>query len=904
MRRLLLALAVVLAPAGARAAITYVGAGTLRNTTGNGTTGAPTGDAAGDLCLVVSSSNDAQTHTITSPSGWTELVQGQHGTLNQFSIFYRFITSGTETAPTVSRSVSTARIISRMLCWRGVDPNTNPYAGTLQTNTTTAGGTLGTATPALTTTANNALKLHIFGFTNVTNATAAVSSPTGINGTTYSSGFSAGGTSTTRNGLGIYSAFQASAGTTGTSNVTTTQADKVMSVTVALNPQTVYSDSFTEAVTAADSLAVTSGEPLIDAGFPVTAQLLNTSSTSMTSPSFTTGGAERLIVAEACFYPPSVDPYPVTMAWVGGTPAGASDFTLQVYPEGATGSITTGPWSGAHDGTIHWTCQIWTATTTSVQTSQQVIATRNGAAENTTGLLAVYSIAGASGIGARAQHHTPMSEVNGANQPILIDITASASKSIILGILQWGNLAGGGSFTPYDSNTVIDYQMEDGGADGGCAAFRFSGVTSASSTYTLGVTASQYAWSMGVMEVLAAASGPATYSDSFTEAASAGDSLAQNATMPQSYSEGATAGDSLTGGLVLPDAYSEAATAGDSLASARTTGASYSEGLTAGDSVAQVATMPQGVSEAASPGDSLAAAALRPVSFSEASSPGDSLADDLINGGQTYSDSYSEAVTAGDALASSSAMPVAYSEGASPADSLAQVCTMPQSVSEGAAAGDSLASSALLPASFSEAAAPGDSLAVAALRPVAFTEAASLAEQLAQVGTFPGAFSEAVTPGDSLADSLNGGASQYQDAFTEAVSAGDSLAHAAVMPEVLAEGATAGDAMAAGAVYPVAISEPATAGDSLAAGRVMPEAVTEVAVPGDNLLSTATLTAAFTEAVAALDSWVASGGTAFGLDQAPRILLRLVRPALYLYLPRPVLELDVVRPAIPLQLPR
>lgn len=249
-------------------------------------------------------------------------------------------------------------------------------------------------------------------------------------------------------------------------------------------------------------------------GVPWSTSKLNVSGLTLpNSPplNISTEGAVRTLVAVFSFYPPGTDPYPCTVVWEGGTPAGATDWVLQVWPVGTSGAPTTQFRSYAldpHDGTIHWTSQIWTCTTTSQQTNKGIRVTRSGSSsEQCTGILSVFSLANANGFGAKVQHHTPMSEVNGANQEMQIPITAQADNSLILGVIHWGNLPDGGSFVPMDSGTTIFYQAQDGGADGGAASYRKTGLTAASTPYTLGfnqTTAARYAWTMCAIEVLRA----------------------------------------------------------------------------------------------------------------------------------------------------------------------------------------------------------------------------------------------------------------------------------------------------------------------------------------------------------------------------------------------------------------
>ncbi len=197
---------------------------------------------------------------------------------------------------------------------------------------------------------------------------------------------------------------------------------------------------------------------------------------TMTTPTFSSQGAQRVWVAVVSWYPPFDDPPPTTVRWVGGTPAGrASDWQLVVR---------------SYDGTIHWCSEIWWATSTQDLAGVAVVATRSGvtANNNSTGILAVYEVSGARTTwGAWAEHHSPMSEVSQDIRVTVVDvpITATASDSLILGISQYGDF-----YQPSSANasTTIDYQQHDDGGDGGAAAWHKTTGTVAGATSTLGVT--------------------------------------------------------------------------------------------------------------------------------------------------------------------------------------------------------------------------------------------------------------------------------------------------------------------------------------------------------------------------------------------------------------------------------
>lgn len=239
--------------------------------------------------------------------------------------------------------------------------------------------------------------------------------------------------------------------------------------------------------TGKDFLASTgsSTAPVLDAGFPRCAWINNTTTASMTVGPFTTAGP-RTYVATVSFYTPANDPYPLSLTWVGGAPAGATTWTRRTWP---------------NDGSIHWTAEIWTATATGGLASVQVNAARAHVGDASTSILCVYSYSGVGGLGAVADHHSPMSDV-GANISGTYDVTinAQASNSVIVGISQ-----GGDTYHPFTarSNTTIDYQQNDGGADGGAASWRKTTPTSAAGNVTLGCTDSDLAFAVEAIELRA-----------------------------------------------------------------------------------------------------------------------------------------------------------------------------------------------------------------------------------------------------------------------------------------------------------------------------------------------------------------------------------------------------------------
>lgn len=242
---------------------------------------------------------------------------------------------------------------------------------------------------------------------------------------------------------------------------------------------------------------------LDNGGAPWSAAVQNAAGSTI-SRTFTVGGDVRTLVCVVSFYTTANDPYPVSVAWQGGTPAGATDWVCRAWPVGTTGNTTTSftgtqsSGSDLHDGTIHWTTQIWTATWNGTPASATVVATRTGS-DAFTGILSVYSFANASAtLGGAAQHHTPMSEVGGSNQLMQLTITPGYTGSWIVGIVHWGNATA--AMTEM-SGTTEDYSNGDAGEQGWGMAFHATDPTVASTPVTVGVTNSQYAWAMCAIEV-------------------------------------------------------------------------------------------------------------------------------------------------------------------------------------------------------------------------------------------------------------------------------------------------------------------------------------------------------------------------------------------------------------------
>jgi hypothetical protein len=243
--------------------------------------------------------------------------------------------------------------------------------------------------------------------------------------------------------------------------------------------------------TGRDFVASTSASvaPVLDPGFPRCGTIPGQTVAS-TTLTFTTGGPRHLVVATA-WYAFETDPFPLTVAWVGGTPAGATAWTRRTWP---------------NDGTIHWTAQIFTATATAPLSAQQVRITRPNATDYVDALSCVYSFAGASGFAAATDHHSPMEDVGQSIfVPADVTVQATAASSVLVGVLAAGeidenHLGVGGHVTPRAGTTIdLDHVV----AGSGQAAFRMTAPTAGPGSYTIGITNLNRAYAVEAIEVLA-----------------------------------------------------------------------------------------------------------------------------------------------------------------------------------------------------------------------------------------------------------------------------------------------------------------------------------------------------------------------------------------------------------------
>lgn len=125
MRRVLLALLLISAPALAGAEIEYVGAGTASNTAAYSLTVTPTAPAnikADDLLLIVAHSWLNATISVTTGTGWAQAATQFCDTAGCLSVWWKRATGTSEATPTLSQTGTAAKFTAQMHAFRGVRP--------------------------------------------------------------------------------------------------------------------------------------------------------------------------------------------------------------------------------------------------------------------------------------------------------------------------------------------------------------------------------------------------------------------------------------------------------------------------------------------------------------------------------------------------------------------------------------------------------------------------------------------------------------------------------------------------------------------------------------------------------------------------------------------------------------
>ncbi|MFH1112068.1 MAG: LamG domain-containing protein, partial [Patescibacteria group bacterium] len=222
----------------AKAAASYFGKGTFDSGNGAITLTVPASYASGTLMFIIA---ESENEDIVTPNGWTNAPGSPKGTGTakaagavRLEVFYRWATSSASIASTVIAD-SGDHTAGIMFGVNGIDTS-NPF------NTWGAGVDASATTsiffPSVTTTIANALILNLIGLdkdgadsdTMQSGANARLTSFTEQHDQTVSTGD--GG------GVGFFTGFLASAGSTGTTTATGDTATTYAYITLALNPET------------------------------------------------------------------------------------------------------------------------------------------------------------------------------------------------------------------------------------------------------------------------------------------------------------------------------------------------------------------------------------------------------------------------------------------------------------------------------------------------------------------------------------------------------------------------------------------------------------------------------------------------------------------------------------------
>lgn len=657
MRRVALALAVAFPlAAGAGPIPTYQSKATSL-TGGTGTcTPSTTGASwqAGDILLVVASSENESISLSTANSFAEVGTQANQaaGTAatdpgQRLAVYWKRATATNDSMPVIADSGNNTEC--QLYTFRGAIDSGNPWDVIASGNNSgsSIANNSNLTIPSVTTTVTNTLIVLITGHSQ--NATQTTNCGTVTNANLGS--LTERGDATNTAGLGgghcLFTGTSASTQTIGSTTVVNTggSATYAGALTIALKPQTTFNESFTEAVTAADSLthAWTHGESFTEAvtlGDSATSndpRALNISSlgsntaTSTNTVSLTnvsTSGASLIIVSVhigAGNDTQNLNASNVSSVTVGGNAATFRGYSNQV-----------------NTGTTDQCVEFWTYASTGALSNATITATTVDASVTDLGI-GVLSATGHNGTG-----NTGANSQNGSTATV--SVTASANDSVMVGAVSsrdGGWVAG--------TNTSILETLNT--ASYGFNVAKNTQTTTNGNSYTLTETSTGWFWSFLGLEILKAtgttyaesfteavtaaeslAAPAGTYGVSFTDAVTAGDSLsASGSTYSTSFTEAVTAGDSLTAGLVYANPFTEAVTAGDSLANAATFGQSYSESVTASDSLsASGSTYSTSFTDSVTVADSLAdPTGTYSTSVTEAVTLTDSMVDDLIPGGGT-----------------------------------------------------------------------------------------------------------------------------------------------------------------------------------------------------------------------------------------------------------------------------
>ena len=664
--------------------------------------------ATDDILLywVASSANASVTPTHSTPTGFTLLGSAviTTGTIrSRISCYWRRATSGSEANQSVTLTPTGSTACHHAAAVQSVQncpTSGNPYEN-LQTNQAA-----GASSIALSRVVSGSDRLSFLAAHHADNVATGVSEDSAD---AYTSDYA------TDNATGIdgfTAVFEFGPKATVNDSVTISYASGGTSVGIAglafalLPGPAVYNESFTEAVTAADSLAnaVTfensitealgaSQDVAIHTGFPVTASHPYGTTTPVTTAVFNVSAGKRIWVV-------------VSGRGFGG------------YANIAVSGSSLGAFSlqgGVDSATFGISSAVFYKDAPSGVTSETVTAGRSGFTHSVQCAVYVFDndsgAAGAAGSDSR----------DGTSAQAKCTVNAQSMGSMIIGGIGFG---AAGPVSPITGNTE-DYELNDSSDGSDMCTDRTTNPTTAAGNVDIGITGSTSYWTAYAIEILGAGGGgvadslfdeliPAggtVYNETVTESASAADSLADVMTMVNAINEAASAADALAAGLTMDAVVSEAASASDALGVTATYENQISEGVTAADALVDAAIFANAISEGASAADSLF--------------------DELIHpGGAIYNETITESVSA--------------------ADSAAVVMTMNEGLSEATSAADSLAAGLTINKTLTEPVTAADALTVSLTIPVAITEAVSAADALATSLVMVEVITESVTAADSM----------------------------------------------------------------------------------------------------------------------------------------------------------
>lgn len=173
-----------------------------------------------------------------------------------------------------------------------------------------------------------------------------------------------------------------------------------------------------------------------------------------------------------------------------------------------------------------------------------------------------------------------------------------------------------------------------------------------------------------------AATGPATYNDSFTESLAAGDSYAASAIYADVLTASVAASDAKVGVLSISESIAAAISAADSVLCAATMAESHAAAVTAGEALACVHTLLE--------------------TLAESVAPGYSQSDSLNGGGATYNETHAAGITAGDSMVSGQVLVEALTVALTVAESLTSSAVYRSAIAEAISTGFSAAALAAL----------------------------------------------------------------------------------------------------------------------------------------------------------------------------------------------------------------